>query len=244
MKIQNFFTEAFYINLDARPDRREIFEKELKLCGLDTFVKRVSACVPNLEGIDPILDNGACTEVGYRKHGACGRSHRNIVEYAKQKNLNNVLIFEDDATFYNDGEIQGITLVEKALDTLSGIPDWDLIYFGALIVGDKIKVPVGNLLEVENVLTTHAWGINKKCYDYILKYRPNDGWEKEYDSPIDGCLGRHVDLKKYLVYPLAMYQREGILSDCDVRRDKQGKIFGVSTGEVEQWIRNYDKPFK
>jgi GR25 family glycosyltransferase involved in LPS biosynthesis len=234
MKIQDFFSEAFYINLDSRPDRKTIFEEELKKYGLETFVKRFSGCIPKLD--DVYGDNA---KMSYRKHGACGRSHKNIVQYAKEKNLDNVLIFEDDAIFYNDGEESGIKLVESALDTLADTPIWDLFYMGGIIIQDEINEPNGNLLLVENVLTTHAWAINKKCYDYVLKYRPGDGYEKEFDSPIDGCLGRHIDLNKYLVYPLAVYQRENTISDCDLR-DGVGRL----TVGVSPWLQNYQKKIK
>ena len=30
MKIQDFFKESFYINLDSRTDRKELFEEEMK----------------------------------------------------------------------------------------------------------------------------------------------------------------------------------------------------------------------
>ena len=235
MKIQDFFKESFYINLDTRVDRKEQFENEINEYNLKTFIKRYPACTPK---IDDVGDDYQL--LGYRKHGACGRSHRNIVQYAKDKNLENILIFEDDATFYNDGEISAIEIIERALDTLNGISDWDLFYMGGIIFDDEINKPFDNLLKVDKILTTHAWGINKKCYDTILKYRPGDGFSDEFDSPIDGNIGLNTNLNKFLAYPLAIYQRSNILSDCAIRND--GVI--LKSDDVTPWIKNYNKNIK
>jgi hypothetical protein len=235
MKIPDFFKEAFYVNLDYRTDRRLQFESEMKLYNLDNYIQRYPACLPKLDDVKE--DDIAL--MGYRKLGACGRSHRNIVQYAKDKDLDNILIFEDDAVFYNDGPEPAIDLIEKALDILATIPDWDLFFMGGIICTPDIEQPVNTLLKVDNILTTHAWAINKKCYDEVLRYRPGDGYEEEFDSPLDGGLGNHPRLNKYLVYPLAIYQRSNVLSDCATAGDR----FAI-TGPVDPWLANYNKPIR
>lgn len=232
MKIQDFFKESFYINLDSRTDRKEQFVNEIKEYGLTDFIKRSPACVPKIDDVGNDFEL-----LGYRKHGACGRSHRNLVQYAKDKDLENILILEDDAVFYNDGDTSAIDLIESALDTLVNIPDWDLVYLGGIIHEEDNHKPFGNLRKVDKILTTHAWGINKRCYDTILKYRPGDGLTEEFDSPIDGNIGTNTNLNKFLVYPLAVYQRPNILSDCAINSD--GVI--LKSDDVNPWISNYTK---
>ena len=51
MKIQDFFKESFYINLDSRTDRKEQFEGEVSQYGLSGFIKRSSACVPKIDDV-------------------------------------------------------------------------------------------------------------------------------------------------------------------------------------------------
>jgi hypothetical protein len=235
MKIEDFFKEAFYINLDSRPDRKEMFENEIKKCGLEPFFKRYPGCLPK---IDDVGDDNSL--LGYRKHGACGRSHRNLVQYAKDKDLDNILIFEDDIAFYDEGVQKAMDIIENALDTLSNVADWDIVYFGGIIIDREINQPINNLLKVDKILTAHAWGINKKCYDTILKYKPNDGYSKDYDCPIDGDVGNNTNLNKYLAYPLAIYQRSNVVSDCAIRSD------GVPALSVDvfPWLQNYDKKIK
>ena len=232
MKIENFFKEAFYINLDSRTDRKEQFENEIKEYGLDSFIKRSSASIPKIDDVGN--DYGL---LGYRRHGACGKSHKNLIQYAKDKNLDNILIFEDDATFYNDGDLRAIEIIENALDVLNTIPDWDLFYMGGIIFDEEINKPFGNLLKVDKILTTHAWGINKKCYDTILKYKPGDGYTNDFDGPIDSYIGLNTNLNKFLAYPLAIYQRPNIVSDCAISRDGNN----LRSDDVSPWVKNYNK---
>lgn len=70
------FGGVFYINLDHRTDRREQIEGELNKLGLK--YERFSAIK--------------------RDHGpvGCGLSHLAVLKIAKERNLKNVFIFEDD----------------------------------------------------------------------------------------------------------------------------------------------------
>jgi hypothetical protein len=87
MKIQDFFQKIFYINLDHRIDRNEEFLNEMKSIGLDSFVERVPGLLSHpREGVT----------IGRTRHIACGTVHRTLIQYAKDNNLDNILIFEDD----------------------------------------------------------------------------------------------------------------------------------------------------
>ena len=50
MKLNEFFEQAFYINLDRRTDRREQFEAEMKSVGLEGWVQRVPG-IPYTKGV-------------------------------------------------------------------------------------------------------------------------------------------------------------------------------------------------
>ena len=71
----------FYINLDKRQDRKELFEAELTKYGL-TAERFSGVYYPPPMGI-----------VG------CGKSHLHVLELAKLRKYKNVLIFEDDFYF-------------------------------------------------------------------------------------------------------------------------------------------------
>lgn len=210
MKINEYFNHIFYINLEHRKDRKQEFEAEMASNGVHSYVRVPGILATPIEGV----------ELGRTRHIACGKVHRQIVENAKQQNLDKILIFEDDVSFYNEGEQSGVKIIEKALDDLSKIDDWDLFYISGLIIDEKLNLVTDNLVKARTVLTTHAYAIHSRAYDRVLRYNPLS------DCAIDGWFGQQsVDnieigtlFNKYVVYPLSIYQRSSI-SDCDVDRD-------------------------
>ena len=215
MKIIDFFDQSFFINLNSRPERREHFESELRKVQLENFVQRFPASI----------DATHLPKDDYNRHRACGKSHHDLIKYAKNNNLKNILIFEDDAYFYNDGEKPALNIIEEALDHLKEL-EWDVFYLGGLIIDKTLSQVSPNLLSVETVLTCHAWAINHTGYDKILKYVP------EKDSAIDGWIGNRSFIKKYLAYPLAVPQKHG-KSDLDA--------FGWNPG-LGPYLECYKKP--
>ena len=77
----NNIDHIFYINLDKRVDRKELFEAELAKYGL-TAERFAGIYYPSPMGT-----------VG------CGKSHLQVLELAKLRKYKNVLIFEDDFYF-------------------------------------------------------------------------------------------------------------------------------------------------
>ena len=129
MKINEFFSKGYYINLDRRPDRKEQFEQEMELYGLGGFCERFAA-------LDSINEPDSI-----KKHYYCAQSFFNLYKKIYDEGYENVVIFEDDAYFYNGpNELPGITLCENALDELK---DFDGIIvpggFGKRGVEGKVK---------------------------------------------------------------------------------------------------------
>lgn len=213
MKIDQFFQKGFYINLDRRPDRKQQFEDEIKRVNLEGFFERVS-------GLDSINEPDVL-----RRHNYCGQTFHDLFKRIQSENWEQVLIFEDDAYFYDGGLIPGLQLVENSLDQLQNFSDWDMIYFGGYVFDNPAIKVSENLLKVKTVLTCHAIGVNRKGVEKILKYRPF------VDCPIDGWLGERENIIKYVVYPLAVPQRGG-KSDLDA--------FNFSP-EINHWLYSYQR---
>lgn len=215
MKIQDFFAESFYINLDRRTERRAMFEAEMARVGLSDFVKRYPAAI----------DATHLPQDDYNRHRACGQSQYNLIKYAADKGLPNILIFEDDAYFYDAGNKPGLSIVEAALDSMSKIPAWDLFYLSCTPIFDALPPRPApyhvdeHLVRVYGVLTGHAWAINHTAYENLLLYNPAT------DAAFDGCLSNNFELVKYMAYPLAVPQRAGP-SDCDA--------YGYASGDFSQ----------
>lgn len=220
MKLNEFFEQAFYINLDKRTDRREQFEAEMKSVGLDGWVQRIPG-MPYIKGFHAKPDCDQCD-----RHAACGTIHKGIIKHAKDNNLKNVLIFEDDITFYNEGPVSGIEVIEKSLDQLAEQSSWDVVHLSAFFTTEELYLATPNLISTSTCLTAHAYGINHTGYDYLLEYNPRT------DCPFDGWMGQRPYIKKFVTYPLAIYQRDGD-SDLDA--------FGKSTG-IGPYLDNYKKP--
>jgi GR25 family glycosyltransferase involved in LPS biosynthesis len=214
MKINEFFNHIFYINLDHRIDRKQEFEQEMEKYGISNYTRVPGILATPMEGI----------ALGRTRHIACGTVHKQIVQNAKNLNLDKILIFEDDVSFYNEEE-EGIKIIEKALDDLDKIPHWDLFYLSGLIIDEKLNLATDNLIKARTVLTTHAYAINSSAYDKILKYNPL------IDSAIDGWYGQqsinNVEIgtlfTKYVAYPLAVHQRLS-LSDCDINEEGKSSM--------------------
>lgn len=173
-KVLNFFDDAYYINLDSRTDRKIKFEKNSEDLGL--LVKRFSAYKPKINEIPPmammVLDtyypksNPLVREDQHRKMTAelgCCLSHRAVVKEAKDRGLNNVLIFEDDCIFLPEWKSE----IEKVVNDLKTI-EWDLIYFGG-----NLTTPILNITENLGSVTgpvwaAHAYAVNRSFFDTII----------------------------------------------------------------------------
>jgi hypothetical protein len=120
MKINEFFENAYYLNLDRRPDRKSDFEKEMRKYQLEKFVNRRVSVDANLH-MNEIYRN-----MGWFRQHFCSLSFYKIFREAYHKNYKSVAVFEDDFTIVNSNYTNGIRNIEKALDQLSIIENWDI----------------------------------------------------------------------------------------------------------------------
>lgn len=197
MKITEFFDKGFYLNLDHRTDRKELFKSNMKEFGLDNFFERFSAIYHG----DPMYNF-------HHPHDACGTSHLKLLNKCYEEGYNKVIILEDDAKFTEFG----INYIEKALDDLSHIPDWDTIYLGSIILDPYLLDITENLLNQTSLLTLHAVGYSKKGLKKLVKMLPKG----QYKGAIDAHIGHFSNnLNKYVVYPLGIVQHTDTPSDLD-----------------------------
>lgn len=210
MKIQEFFKESFYINLDDRIDRQNHMSQELSKVGLENFVKRYSAIKAEVKTPQNCVI-------------ASGTSHRNIIQYAYENNLENILVLEDDVFFKENA----IELIEKSLDSLSKIDNWDLYYLSANVFDNPLTLIDDNLMIINNCYCVHAYAVNKKAYENILRYNPKT------DVPIDAWLTQNGFIK-YGGYPL-------LVSQIDSVSDNVGGFIGydgIFTNVYKREVRN------
>jgi glycosyl transferase, family 25 len=166
MRYLDFFEDAYYINLDYRTDRKQLFEERSQEVGIEAV--RFSAAQP-LEEDCPILP-GSVGETRRRFKVGCTMSHQGIVKLAKERGLANVLIFEDDCMFEPDFKEEA----QKCVDEIRGL-DWDVLYFGGE-VNNHCETVSPNLVKVNDggVYCCHAYAVNAKFYDKFLAVSPHD----------------------------------------------------------------------
>lgn len=138
---------------------------------------------------------------------ACNQSHLLAIETAYNRKSERVLILEDDAFFVQDGK----KIVEKSLDQLSEIPDWDIFYLGANLSDEEINLISDNLIKCTYLFCAHGYILNRKSMRHILENRSTLETGEKLDD-IDIFLPQQLK-NKYLTYPLALVQREDVVSD-------------------------------
>lgn len=192
MILGNYFDKIYCINLDERTDRWEEVQKEFDKLGIRNNVVRVSA----IKNENPRI--------------GCRDTHLKIIKEAKENNYNSILIFEDDVLILDES----ILYLEESLNQLSYF-NWSLFYLGA-----TVDPSVGNLMELNKHIlktnfayTTHAYAVNKNCYDLILNNATNYG--------IIDVFYCHVVIQKLLglvINPMLAIQRSSYsdIEKCDV----------------------------
>lgn len=92
----------------------------------------------------------------------CTKSHKRIINYAKHKNLDEIIVIEDDIQFVDNFDIK----YERIYKDLP--EDWDILVGGVSWI-DEIKERVNsNLVKIGDFSATHFMVYRNKCYDKLL----------------------------------------------------------------------------
>lgn len=138
----------FYINLDHRKDRKEHIENEIRK-------------------IDPNLEKTERFNAVYSKFGfiGCAESHLEILKKSIKNGYTNVMVLEDDFTFYGNDYKDKIRRLTEFDD------NFNLLLLGRnLIHGNKLKE---DIIEVLDAQTTSGYIMNKRIFENLLKV-----WER------------------------------------------------------------------
>jgi len=176
------FDKVYLINLDKRKDRLERCIDLFKKNNVDDIVERFPGIIPDLSEDIPFTRDTEKIKVG--THG-CLLSHIEIIKEAKRKNLNSVLVLEDDVEFIN------IDKIDLSIEQLFK-KDWSLFYLGT-----NLHIPLeradDNLLILKKGFATHAVAYHKNFYDHCINQfnqgiiRIIDVWLSEYGQENFPC---------------------------------------------------------
>jgi hypothetical protein len=193
MTLLDFVDAIFYINLAARTDKNDAIIAHFADLGLSSKVVRVPGRAPAELGHSR-LPTGKYELYAYSEGNAA--AHRDILQRAASAGMQNILVFEDDGRIYAD-EGDPVALTELAIAQITKIPDWEILFLGATVGGDRLQLVAPNVAKVESAVCSHAFILNERAFGPMLRANPS----REYDC----CLARTL-MQKYVVYPLNAIQ--------------------------------------
>lgn len=219
---------AYVINLDSRADRWRQARTACAAAGLDEDLRRFSAC-----------RSGVAADAVVNARIGCLHSHRGVVALAKERGLERVLVLEDDVVL----EAGTREAVARAMGRLpSG--GWDLLYLGQNAQGPMLRV-ASDVYRVSRALALHAYVVNARAYDRILKSLPADEdaglrFVARYKA-VDSYFADHLcpRMGAFAVWPHLAHQADGY-SDIEQRTTEQGGFAdraGVwATASRTRWV--------
>ena len=143
------FEQAFCINLDRRPDRWKLSQKQFKKIGID--VERIPA-------VDGALEPPASIRPG---EVGCLKSHLKVFEMARERGLKSFLMLEDDVEFHDDFN-------NKFEEIESQIKGYEMLYFGSNPHSGSRQEVATNLNRITYTFSAHCIIFKEPCYDDII----------------------------------------------------------------------------
>jgi GR25 family glycosyltransferase involved in LPS biosynthesis len=200
MRINEFVNKGYYINLNYKTERNEKTIEELKKYNLLDLVSRF----PAIQAFDQTVICEYGSDDWKKCVDGCTQSHLEIIGEAIENNYERILVFEDDIFFYNEGFVHSIDIIESAIDQIKD-KDWEILYLGGSLLDQYITQVDRHLIKVEGMNTSHAYILNHNAFKKIKN-------NYHYAYPMDILLSANLT-KKYSVYPVAVTQRGGDVSD-------------------------------
>lgn len=126
------------------------------------------------------------------------KNHLSLIQFANKLNLNNILIFEDDAVFETPIDNAKLNRVKEWLST----NEWDMFYFGFCLYPIPLVLPT-NSTDVVKLCTpylAHSYALNRSAIKYI-----SNNIHLFRGKHIDGVYA-NLDLKKYGIWKSVCFQ--------------------------------------
>lgn len=200
MKISDYFSKIYIINLPERKDRREELEEMFKNLGIDSSRFEYFPAVRPTEA------------AGFRTIGArgCFMSHLSILEKAKKDGLSSVLIIEDDLDIDKN-----FTSIEKKLTQELCKQPWDIVYLGHPL--ELKNMSTDHFIRYsDEIILAHFLGFDKKAIDALVPFlqgllkeppgSPNGG-PMDVDGAYSTFRSRHPEMVTLVATPSLGGQR-------------------------------------
>ena len=154
----------YYINLESRPDRKIFFENQMKL--VKFIANRFNAI------------KHACGAIG------CTLSHLQLLKYAKKRNLDHILIMEDDIMFLNPK-----LFTENLNIFLSTHNDFDVLMIAGNNKGDYERID-DSCVKISKCQTTTGYLVKRHYYDKLIK---------NFETGLNNLIKNQKEMNKYAI---------------------------------------------
>jgi len=196
----DFFDKIIYINLDHRKDRKEQILNEFNKMDINEN---------KIHRIDAVHEK-------YNGHIGCAKSHIKALNYAKENNYKNVIIFEDDFIFTKNKEVVN-NKINKFIKEHEN--NWDVVQLTSHYVKfrDGTTIPNKNNYENNNknnnqnnnennrkndvslinkATTSSSYMINNKFYDKLLNNLNSSVQKMEKEMVVFNKKNNNIKIKK------------------------------------------------
>jgi GR25 family glycosyltransferase involved in LPS biosynthesis len=237
-ELLDYFQGIYIINLPSRTDRLREIDVQLKKIGL-------SLDHPNIQVFAAIRpdDAGEFESIGAR---GCFLSHLGVLKDASRRQLETVLVFEDDLDFSADFLARIDSLIEELKTT-----DWAIYYGGHQLSKHLAKTNQEALVEINSeltVVTSHFIGFRQSVIDRLIVYleqiltRPAGSPEcgpMHVDGAYSWFRKENPDVRVLLSVPALGYQRMSRTDIHDLKWYDQIMVINTLTNLVRKLIRKF-----
>lgn len=187
--LYEFFDDIVCINLSDSKDRKIHSENIFKTFGIPA----------RFFTVDKHANGGLY---------GCFDSHIQIIQYAYNNGLNNILVFEDD---FEPSESYSREKLSKAIEFMSISEQWDIFYLGYSFCFESFNSGTTTVLSGKrisndivqyNAGTTHALCYSRRSMEKILKTYHDYIGIIHYDQ----YLSDYIDLENYCILPIIFQQ--------------------------------------
>ena len=184
----------------------DYFDKIYCICGEHETTRWERCCeqfekLGIMDRVEKFSDFASQEELKKCKMDGCKHSHYSVIKLARNENLRNVFIFESDFHFIN----YDFDLMKKSFESLNRI-DWKLYYMGGTPY--NVYDVISDTLVKSSVGLAHAYAVNGKYFDEIIKKLENSHWvinDQVYRRVKKYQIGNY----SYLSYPMFVTQLDG-----------------------------------
>jgi len=208
------YDKIYIINLEHRKDRKDSVIKQLEKEGITNyeFINAVNGTDSAISKMfKNIRKNGS--KIGTHGHLGCLLSHKKVLLKAKEDNVEQFMILEDDVIL-KDGFINRLNSIL--------LPDWECIYLSAPL--EEKKLFFNGWAKHSKYCTTHAMIIKASIIDYLLELLKN------CDDYID----------RIYSHTLQKYKKTYLLDDIVLTSDANDTNTSRKNKKFLYMVRNYN----